>query len=243
MGPQQWYCSRGPGPCNLIYINVPFSGRFFLAFNIDINCVVCCCNVRYTARNIQFSSPYNRITRNQARSQDLEKREGGFFERVRKVQTTLTRIFIVLESVSHGLCENWDEISRKAQKFKGFFRPKSGGLQNKKVFTEIETDFSAEIGNSNVWGGAVFLWGGYFQFFTKNRPQMHQKRAILHTSQAIGGARAPPPPPGYATARNHQKSFNLSAEDSYFKILGDIPKHNSCENKNWSKNENWSTNK
>ena len=41
----------------------------------------------------------------QARSQDLE-RDGGYFERVRKVQTTLTRIFIVLESVSHGLSEN-----------------------------------------------------------------------------------------------------------------------------------------
>ena len=40
--------------------------------------------------------------------------------------------------------------------------------------------------------------GGYFQFFTKNRPQKHQKRAILHTLQANGGARAPPP--GYATA-------------------------------------------
>ena len=35
--------------------------------------------------------------------------------------------------------------------------------------------------------------GGYFQFFTKNRPQKHQKHAILHTSQANGGARAPPP--------------------------------------------------
>ena len=31
---------------------------------------------------------------------------GGFFERVRKVKTTLTRIFIVLESESHGLSEN-----------------------------------------------------------------------------------------------------------------------------------------
>ena len=87
----------------------------------------------------------------QARSQDLVK-GGGYFERVRKVQTTLTRIFIVLESVSHGLSENWDEISRKARKFKGFFRPKSGGLQKKKkAFTEIETDFSAQIGNSNVF--------------------------------------------------------------------------------------------
>ena len=56
----------------------------------------------------------------------------GYFERVRSVQTTLTRIFIALESVSHGLSENCDEISRKARKFKGFFHPKSGDLQKKK---------------------------------------------------------------------------------------------------------------
>ena len=41
----------------------------------------------------------------QARSQDLEK-GGGYFERVRSVQTTLTRIFIDLKSVSDGLSEN-----------------------------------------------------------------------------------------------------------------------------------------
>ena len=28
------------------------------------------------------------------------------------------------------------------------------------------------------------MGGGYFQFFTKNLPQKHQKRTILHTSQA-----------------------------------------------------------
>ena len=67
------------------------------------------------------------------------------------MQTTLTRIFIVLESGSHGLSENWDEISREVWWFKRFLGPKSGGLQKKKkVFTEIETDLSAEIGNSNV---------------------------------------------------------------------------------------------
>ena len=59
-------------------------------------------------------------------------KRGGYFERVRKVQTTLTQFFIVLESVSHGLSENSDEISRKARKFEGFFRPKSGGLRKKK---------------------------------------------------------------------------------------------------------------
>ena len=97
---------------------------------------------------------------------------------------TLTRICIVLESVSHGLFENSHGISRKARNFKRFFRPKSGGLQKKRsspilrlifrpksgirtffpakirwspktkkkeVFTDFETDFSAEIGNSNVF--------------------------------------------------------------------------------------------
>ena len=71
------------------------------------------------------------------------------------MQTTLTRIFIVLESVSHSLHENRDEISRKPRKFKVFFRPKSGGLQKKKkkkkVFTNFETEFSAEISNSKLF--------------------------------------------------------------------------------------------
>ena len=121
---------------------------------------------------------------------------GGYFERVRKVQTTLTRIFIDLESVSHGLSENWDEISRKARKFKGFFRPKSGGLQKLKKGLHRNWDwFINQIRKSKRLRGAVFQWGGYFQFFTKNRPQKHQKRAILHTSQANGGARVPPPHP------------------------------------------------
>ena len=81
----------------------------------------------------------------QARSQDLEK-GGGYFERVRSVQTTLTGIFIDLEAVSDGLSENRDEISRKARKFKAFFRPKSGDLQ-KEVFTDIETYFSSNFAN------------------------------------------------------------------------------------------------
>ena len=98
-----------------------------------------------------------------------------------------------------GLHQNWDWFFSRNPKFKGFFCPNSGGLPKKKVFTEVETNFSAKFRNSNVWGGAVFLWGGYFQFFTKNRPQKHQKRAILHTSQANGGARALPPAPPLAT--------------------------------------------
>ena len=78
-----------------------------------------------------------------------------------------------------------------------FFPPKIrwSPKKKKKVFTEIETDFSAEIGNSNVWGGLFSFGGGYFQFFTKDRPQKHQKRAILHTSQANVEGLSPPAPP------------------------------------------------
>ena len=55
------------------------------------------------------------------------------------------------ENFGGGIIKILSTKPHKAQKFKGFFRPKSGGLQKKKVFTEIETDFSAEIGNSNVF--------------------------------------------------------------------------------------------
>ena len=45
-------------------------------------------------------------------------------------------------------------MSRKDQKFKRFFRQKLGDLQKKKkkkVFAKIQSDFSAEIQNSNVF--------------------------------------------------------------------------------------------
>ena len=131
-------------------------------------------------------------------------------------------------------------IIRPKSEFQRFFPPKTRWSpkekkkKKKKVFTEFESDFSAEIRISKVFSaqnrvvskkkrssprvfvrwdwffvqfrkfrrlrrGCFCMGGGYFQFFTKNRPQKHQKHAILHTSQANGGARAPPPPSGYAT--------------------------------------------
>ena len=47
-------------------------------------------------------------------------------------------------------------MSRKARKFKAFFRPKLGDLQikkkkKKKVFAKIQSDFSAEIRNSKLF--------------------------------------------------------------------------------------------
>ena len=94
----------------------------------------------------------------QTRSQDLKKGGGGFFERVRKLQMTLTRIFIVLESESHGLSDFGrfilkieTEISANIGNSNVFSAQKQVISKKKKVFTEIETDFSAKIGNSNAF--------------------------------------------------------------------------------------------
>ena len=144
----------------------------------------------------------------------------GFFERVKKVQTTLTWIFIVLESVSHGLSENWDGIFRKARKFKRCFSPRTGGLQKKKkkkVFTEIETDFSARIGNSNAFSYRItrstsqlrhpISFGGegaVFNFSPKIglKSTKNVRFCLLHTP--MGGLEPPPPPPpGYATGHGY----------------------------------------
>ena len=89
-----------------------------------------------------------------------------------------------------------------SRKFKSFFRPILGDLQKKKK-KRSSPKFRAiflPISQVQTFEGGLFLYGGgYFPFFTQNRPQKLKKHAILHTSQTNGGARAPPPPPGYAT--------------------------------------------
>ena len=59
------------------------------------------------------------------------------------MQTTLTRIFIVLESVCPKIETKFLGKLRNSK----FFPPKIRWSQKKKkkVFTEVETDFSAEI--------------------------------------------------------------------------------------------------
>ena len=98
-----------------------------------------------------------------------------------------------------GLRQNPESFFGRNPKFKGFFRPKLGDLKKKKkkkkVFAKIQSHFSSNFANSDVWGGALSVWGGYFPFFTENQPQKHKKHAILHTSQAIGGGSSPPRPP------------------------------------------------
>ena len=73
-------------------------------------------------------------------------------------------------------------------------------FKKKKVFAKFGTDFLAKIGNSDAFSDRIthlrhpnFFGGGCFQFFSKIRPQKHQKRAILKTLQTNKGARTPPP--------------------------------------------------
>ena len=137
-----------------------------------------------------------KITNKQARSQDLEK-GGGYFERVRKVQTTLTRIFIVLESVSLGLSENLDEISRNARKLEGFFRSKLGGLQKKKK-KGLRRNWVWFFGRNPEFKrlrGAVFLWGGLFSIFHKKSASKAPKTCDFAYFTSQWGGSSPPAPP------------------------------------------------
>ena len=61
------------------------------------------------------------------------------------------------------------------------------------------------------------MGGGYFPFFTENRPQKHKKHAILHTSQANGGARAPP---AHATAKDPISVFAIIYNNKYQQLKG-----------------------
>ena len=80
-------------------------------------------------------------------------------------------------------------------KFKGFFRPKLGDLQKKKKkkrsSPKLRLIFRPISQIQTFEGGCFRMGGGYFPFFTENRPQKHKKHAILHTSQANGGLEPP----------------------------------------------------
>ena len=86
-------------------------------------------------------------------------------------------------------------IFRPSSEIQRIFCPKLGDLQKKKGLHQNWGCYFVQFRKFRRLRGAVFEWGGgYFPFFTWNRPQKHKKHAILHTSQANGGARAPPLP-------------------------------------------------
>ena len=139
----------------------------------------------------------------------IRKRGGGLFLKSEKSANDLDLNFhcscISITRFVRKLRRNFSEIQT-------FFQPKNrwSPKKKKKIFTKIETDFSAKIENSNAFSHRITtstsqlqhpisFGGGCFQFFTKNRPQKHKKCAILHTSQANGEDSSLPPTPSLAT--------------------------------------------
>ena len=91
-------------------------------------------------------------------------------------------------------------IFRPKSEFQRFFPPKfrwspKKKKKKKKRSSPISRLIFRPISQLQTFKGGLFSnGGGYFPFFSENRPQKHKEHAILHTSQANEGARAPRPP-------------------------------------------------
>ena len=146
---------------------------------------------------------------NQARSQDFEK-GGRLFWKSETTVSDLDPNFYCSWIRFKRFIRNWDGFFGRNRKFKRFFRPKTGDLQKKKtVFTEIETDFSAEIRNSNGFSGWITAtpWQllhpnsfgrGLFSFFEQKSASKALKTCdFAYFSGQWGGLEPPPPPPPF----------------------------------------------
>ena len=94
-------------------------------------------------------------------------------------------------------------IFRPKSKIQTFFppklrwSPKKKKKKKKKVFAKIQGDFSPNFASSNVWGGALFVWGGLFSIFHRKSASKAQKTCFFayFTSQWGGPPLATPAPP------------------------------------------------
>ena len=144
------------------------------------------------------------------------------------MQTTLTRIFIVFESESNGLSQNWEGISRK---FKRFFCPKTGGLQKKKG---LHRNWDWFFGRNRKFKrffrpyhdlvlhnfGTQFPMGGLFSIFHQKSASKAPKTCdfAYFTSQWRGLEPPPPPaPPRYVTDHKHTEK-NIIVINTYFGV-------------------------
>ena len=96
-------------------------------------------------------------------------------------------------------------MSRKARKFKGFFRPKLGDLQKKKKkkkkgLRQNSGQFFFQFRKFKRLRGGSFRMGGVIFHFSQKiglKSTKNMRFCILH--KPMGGARAPPPRPPLAT--------------------------------------------
>ena len=93
-------------------------------------------------------------------------------------------------------------MSRKARKFKAFFRPKLGDLQKKKRSSPKLWLLFRPISQIQTFEGGLFSNGGgaIFHFSQKIGLKSTKSMQICILHKPIGGGSSPPrPPPGYAT--------------------------------------------
>ena len=101
-----------------------------------------------------------------------------------------------------GLRQNSEWFFGRNPKFKRFFRPKLGDLKKKKK-KRSSPKFRAiflPISHVQTFEGGSFRMGGVIFHFSQKislKSTKNMRFCILH--KPMGGARAPPPPPGYAT--------------------------------------------
>ena len=100
-------------------------------------------------------------------------------------------------------------IFRPKSEIPTFFPPKNRWFSKKKVFTEIETDFSPKIGNSNAFSDqittftsqlwhSIFFGGAVFNFLPKIGLKSTKNVRFCILDKPMGGLE-PPAPPGYTT--------------------------------------------
>ena len=98
-------------------------------------------------------------------------------------------------------------IFRPKSKIQTFFPPKikwSPKKKKKKVFAKIQGDFSSKISQVQTFQGGLFSHGGsIFNFSQKIGLKSTKNMRFCILLKTMGGALAPPAPPGYATAYNH----------------------------------------
>ena len=124
-------------------------------------------------------------------------KRGGLFWKTEKCANDLDPEFSLVLNQFHTICPKTEtKFLGKLENSKVFSAQKQV-LSKKKVFTELETDFSARIGNPNVWGGAVFLCGGaIFNFSQKIGLKTTTKVRFCILHKPMGGLEPPLPPFG-----------------------------------------------
>ena len=116
------------------------------------------------------------------------------------MQTTLTRIFIDLKSVSDGLSKFETKCLGKIENSNVFSAQNqviSKKKKKKKVFAKIQGDFSSKISQVQTFQGGLFSHGGglFSIFHRKSASKAQKTRDFAYFTSQWGGLEPPPRPP------------------------------------------------